>query len=278
MEEKYFGPKNAESNAVFGLTGRLIYRLTCPVCENKNWGKVYHIGAWDIEECKKCGFAKIDPFPPRDNRQLCYSKEEVIVRNTKKKSFSRNFSRSMKQLFSKATKRNKSEIFYNKLCRHLPPHSKILDIGCGGGSFLRLAKNRFNCAGVEISEYLASLARGVEGIGIKCGNFLDVDFKGETYDAITLISLLEHLDDPLGALKKCFGLLNKNGILLLKTVNYACLNRKIKKAKWTGLRPPDHVVYFTPRNLSQILKKAGFSKIKVKAWPFNDNMYCDAFR
>jgi len=254
------------------------YLLNCPVCENKNWDKVYHIGAWDIEECKTCGFAKINPMPSRDNRKLCYSEEEVVTRNTKKKSFSRNISRAMKRFFGKVTKRNKSEIFYNKLRKHLPPKSKILDIGCGDGSFLQLAKNQFNCAGIEISEYLASLAGRIDGVDIRSGNFLSTDFGGETYDAITLISLLEHLDDPLDALRKCFSLLNKNGILLLKTVNYGCLNRKIKKEKWTGLRPPDHVVYFTPHSLSRILEKVGFSKIKVKAWPFNDNMYCDAVK
>lgn len=254
------------------------YLLACPVCESKNWSEVYRIGAWGIEECENCGFAKIDPLPSRDNRQLCYSKEEVVARNTKKKSFSRNLSRAAKRLFGKITKRNKSEIFYNKLRKHLPPKSKILDIGCGDGSFLQLAKNEFNCAGIEISEYLASLAGRIDGVGIRSGNFLNTDFKGETYDAITLISLLEHLDDPLGAVRKCFNLLNRNGILLLKTVNYGCINRKIKRAKWTGFRPPDHVVYFTPRNLSRILEKAGFSKVKVKAWPLNDNMYCDAVK
>jgi len=268
-------PAGANKKGSIGIT---CGAPACPVCENKKWSKIYRINAWDIEECHACGFAKINPPPSRGSRQECYSKEEVIIRNAPKKSFSRNFSRTMKQFFSKITKRNKSEIFYNKLRKHLPPGAKILDIGCGGGSFLRLAKNRFNCAGVEISEYLVSLAGGIEGADIKWGNFLDVDFKGETYDGITLISLLEHLDDPLCALRKCFNLLKKDGILLLKTVNYECLNRKIKKSRWTGFRPPDHVVYFTPRNLSQILKKAGFSKIKVKAWPFNDNMYCDAFK
>jgi len=252
------------------------YLLICPVCESTKWRRVYHVGKWDIEECPACGFAKINPLPERSNRQECYSKEEVIVRNTPKKSFSRNFSRTMKQFFNKATKRNKSAIFYQKLCKHLPEGARILDVGCGGGSFLRLAHGRFKCAGIEISEYLASSAREIEGADIKCGNFLDVDFKNEKYGGITLISLLEHLDDPLSALKKCFYLLEDGGVLLLKTVNYECLNRKIKKENWTGLRPPDHVVYFSPRNLSQILKKTGFRKIKIKAWPFNDNMYCDA--
>ena len=64
----------------------------------------------------------------------------------------------------------------------------------------------------------------------------------------------------------------------MKTVNYNCLNRKIKKESWTGFRPPDHVVYFNPSNLELLLKKMGFKKIKISAMPFNDNMYCEAIK
>ena len=188
------------------------------------------------------------------------------------------FSRILKRLWSKATKRDKSAIFYNKLRRHLALKSKILDIGCGDGSFICKAKEYFVCTGIEISDYLASLARKHSGVKVITGNFINAEFKSEEYDGVTLISLLEHLDDPLQAVKKCFEFLRQGGVLLIKTVNYNCLNRKIKKELWTGFRPPDHVVYFNPSNLELLLKKTGFKKIKISGMPFNDNMYCDAWR
>ena len=184
----------------------------------------------------------------------------------------------MKRLFSRATKRNKSEIFYNKLSHYLSPGAKVLDIGCGDGSFLKLAKKQFTCAGIEISEYLAALARKQGDIQVMVGNFLTTGFTSEKYDAITLISLLEHLDNPIQGIKKCFDLLSNGGVLLMKTVNYSCLNRRIKKEGWTGFRPPDHIIYFTPSNLKRFLKKIGFSKIRISAWAFSDNMYCDAWK
>jgi 2-polyprenyl-3-methyl-5-hydroxy-6-metoxy-1,4-benzoquinol methylase len=107
---------------------------------------------------------------------------------------------------------------------------------------------------------------------------LTVDFDKEQHDAVTLISLLEHLDDPKRALERCYELLNNNRVLLLKTVNYACLNRKIRGGKWAGFRPPDHVGYFSPSNLKKLLQKTGFTRIKIFAPPFADNMYCDAWK
>ena len=252
--------------------------LACPVCDSVKWMKRYKISDWDIVDCTECGFAKIDPLPDRGSRAECYSQEKVIERNIKQKSSSQKFSRVMKQMFGRLIKRNKSGIFYNKLCRYLSPKARILDVGCGDGGFLRIAKNNFICTGIEISEYLASLARRQNDIKVITGNFLNTDFTNEKYDGITLISLLEHLDDPINAMKKCFELLNQGSILLMKTVNYNCLNRKIRKESWSGFRPPDHMIYFNPSNLKSFLKKTGFSKIKISAMPFNDNMYCEAWK
>ena len=252
------------------------HMFVCPVCGSGEWIKRYDIGRWNIGECETCGFAQVDPLPLQESRAECYSEEKVVERNIKQKSGLQKFSRTMKRLFRQAAGWDKSWIFYDKLRRCLSPGSKILDVGCGDGSFLRKAKEDFNCTGIEISDYLASLARKQEGIKAITGNFLSTDFRDEKYDAITLISLLEHLEDPERAARKCFGLLNKGGALLLKTVNYGCLNRKVVGKGWTGFRPPDHVVYFSPSNLRMFLKKIGFSKIDIHAWPFNDSMYCEA--
>ena len=149
--------------------------------------------------------------------RLKHQKTDLL---TKEKNSLQKLSRSLKRLFSKATKRDKSAMFYNKLRRYLAPKSKVLDIGCGDSSFICKAKDDFICTGIEISEYLASLARNRPGIKIITGNFLNIDFMNERYDGITLISILEHLDDPLAAITKCFELLNGKGILLLKTHNF----------------------------------------------------------
>lgn len=250
----------------------------CPVCASKEWASRYKIGEWNIKECSSCGFAKIDPMPARQMRAECYSEKKIIERNVKQKTFVQDLSRRAKRFFSRITGRNKSGIFYNKLLKYISEGSRILDIGCGDGSFLKLAKEHFECTGIEISEHLASLAGGEPGINIITGNFLNADFSKERYGGITMISLLEHLDDPAQALRICFELLNTGGVLLLKTVNYGSLNRIIRKERWTGFRPPDHMIYFDPVNLRNMLGKVGFRKIKVHAPLFSDNMYCEAWK
>jgi SAM-dependent methyltransferase len=251
--------------------------LSCPCCGNRRWRRVYNIDKWGIEECSACGFARIDPIPSVNDRSGLYSEEIVVERNTKRLAPSQIFSRAMKSFFKKLTKRDKNRMFIKKLFHCVPPGSKILDIGCGDGSFTKQVSGRYDCTGLEISEYLAGAAKR-NGLRTMTGNFLKTDFGGEKYDGITLISLLEHLGDPGLALKKCSGLLNRAGALFIKTVNYGSLNRIVRRGGWTGFRPPDHVVYFKPSNLRRLLEKEGFKKIKIASWPFNDNMYCDAWK
>ncbi|PIY82990.1 MAG: hypothetical protein COX96_03200 [Candidatus Omnitrophica bacterium CG_4_10_14_0_2_um_filter_44_9] len=252
--------------------------LNCPVCDNEKWLKAYKIGQWAIDECVVCGFAKINPMPTQESRPEFFTNDNIVKRKIKKFSALQRFSRVMKRVSNKVLRRGKSEIFYKELLSCLFPGAKILDVGCGDGSFLALASKKFICSGIEISGHLANLAKAREGINIKLGNFLEADFVGEKYDGITLISLLEHLTDPAGTFQKCFDLLNDKGVLLVKTVNYGCANRKIKKENWTGFRPPDHVVYFDASNLKRMLEKIGFKKVEPSSWIFNDNMYCTAWR
>lgn len=251
---------------------------TCPVCGNTKWVDVYKVGRWDIGECAICGFARIDPMPAREYRPEFYSEENVISRNAKQRSAPQKFFGTLKRLFARIGHRDKSTIFYNKLSRYLPAGSKILDVGCGDGSFLKSAKKSFACTGIEISEYLGALARKQGDIRVITGDFLTLDIGNEKFDGVALISILEHLDDPGEAVKKCLDLMNDGGVLVIKTVNYSCLNRIMRRESWSGFRPPDHVVYFTPHSINLLLKKAGFSKIKISAWPFSDNMYCDAWK
>lgn len=199
----------------------------------------------------------------------------MVSKLDKKRSGIRKFSASLKQRFNQAIRRDKNSIFYRKLIRTLPRGAKVLDVGCGMGTFLERCKERFVCTGNDISTTWTSWVGKSNDIEIVAGDFVTAPFGERKFDGITMIALLEHLDDPDQVLRKCLHLLNDGGVLLLKTVNYDCWNRRIMGGKWTGFRPPDHLIYPGPSNLRQLLQKIGFSQVRISAWPLSDNMYCD---
>ncbi len=252
----------------------------CPVCDASQWKNIYHINEWSIDECRACKFARIDPLPQRLDRAEFYTEEKITSRNVKKKKrrWINQLARDIKSFMNKSTGYNKDDVFYKKLDRYVPKGGSVLDLGCGSGGILLKARDKYDCHGVEISSYLVDLANQHEGLTVKLGDIQTIDFDGQTFDAITMVSIIEHLDDPLGTVQRCYDLLKPGGALFVKTVNYTCWNHVFMRHKWVGLRPPDHVVYFTPKNLRQTLIKVGFKNVKNTYGYLSDNMYCDGFK
>ncbi|MDP3980017.1 MAG: class I SAM-dependent methyltransferase [Chlamydiota bacterium] len=249
----------------------------CPVCASDLWVGVYKVDIWTILQCRHCHFARVYPVPEEDHRNVLYGKDEVISRNKKKRNYIHQTARNLKK-YSEKFRKSKSQYFFSKITQSVTPGSRLLDIGCGDGDFLENAKQNYQCYGLEISEYLALQARARGNLKIEVGRFPDKGLFQERFHAVTMLSLLEHLVNPREALKRCYELLEPGGVLFLKTVNYQCLNRRVMGAHWTGLRPPDHVVYFGPENLKKLMKDIGYRKVKISSWFLNDNMNCDAWK
>jgi SAM-dependent methyltransferase len=99
--------------------------------------------------------------------------------------------------------------WYQQLCQTSLKQS-ILEIGCSHGGFLKYCRdNGFKrCVGVELNEGTCDFARNTFNIEMICGDFPDVEIN-EKFDIVCGFDLLEHLSDPLKALRKMASLSNK---------------------------------------------------------------------
>ena len=136
--------------------------------------------------------------------------------------------------------------FFNK-------NMKILDIGCLKGHFISV--NPENIQGVEINQKAVDLCikQGfdVKQVDIEKG----LPFKDESFDGIYISHVIEHLNDPLLALKGCYRVLKKGGKIVIKTPDYN---------KWGGFWDDyTHKFPLTKKSLGAIVMDAGFEKIIV---------------
>ena len=146
---------------------------------------------------------------------------------------------------------------------------RILDVGCGDGSFLSLMrKSGWDVAGVETSE---SGIKRCEREKINISG--DIDFPEEYFDFITLWHSLEHIENPLETLKKLHGVLSKQGILLISVPNIECMEYVLFKRFWFHLDLPRHLYHFSPETLKKLIKKAGFKTIEINHCSFEYNPY-----
>ncbi len=148
----------------------------------------------------------------------------------------------------------------------------LLDIGCGSGTFLHLARRRgFLPHGMDVSPHAVAAARRQYELPVRQGDIGSDVWKGHGFDVITMFHVLEHLPDPHKALAAAGELLNPGGILIVQVPNAASLQARLFGARWYGFDVPRHVINFTPRSLRLLLAGTGFSCRLTNRFSLRDN-------
>lgn len=141
---------------------------------------------------------------------------------------------------------------------------RLLDIGCGDGSFLRQMRNLgWEVYGIEPDPNAARVARREFGLDVRQGSISDVGFANEFFDAIVLSHVIEHVLDPIALLRQCRALLTRSGRLVAATPNGCSVGHRLQKGFWKELDPPRHLYVFTPETLTRSAEKAGLRVERV---------------
>lgn len=272
----------------------------CPICGSQE-REVLHEdlvdnvfyaapGKWSLWKCAGCGAAYSDPRPDQRTIHLAYSSYYTHIAAAEKTPYEllspiRKLRRRMTNGYTNwrySTREAPASalgIFLllllwplrQKLAseyRHLPrcPNSggSLLDVGCGGGAFLRVAKSAgWRVTGVDPDPKAVMNCRA-QGFEVLQGG-LDQFASGESFfDVITLNHVIEHVPDPVAALQACHRLLKPGGQLWLATPNMGSLGHRKYGRNWRGLEPPRHLVLFNQQSLENALARAGFGVVAHK--------------
>jgi SAM-dependent methyltransferase len=138
---------------------------------------------------------------------------------------------------------------------------RLLDVGCGAGAFLeRMRDFGWQIAGVEPD------AKAREAAAARLGNQDTVvpslaaeALAKESFDAITLSHVIEHVPDPVATLRDCARLLAPGGIIVCVTPNTTGLGTRTFGQSWIHWDPPRHLHLFDPTSLERAFSEAGLS-------------------
>ena len=140
---------------------------------------------------------------------------------------------------------------------------RLLDVGCGNGSFLGVARQAgWECYGVEPDPEAVTVATA-QGITVLASSVDELrGMRDENFEFITLNHVIEHVHDPTQTLRDCLAMLKPRGFIWLETPNIESIGYQIYGRCWRGLEPPRHLVLFNRKSLTQCLANAGFIDVK----------------
>lgn len=142
--------------------------------------------------------------------------------------------------------------------------NRLLDVGCGRGLFLDEAKKRgWEVYGTELSEETTKICRE-KGINMYYGSLHENCFDAESFDVITSLEVIEHINTPKNEIKSFKKLLRIGGLVYITTPNFNSLLRyKLKEKYINVIIYPEHLSYYVPNTLNRAFTQCGFKKIKL---------------
>ncbi len=156
------------------------------------------------------------------------------------------------------------EVFLNLLAHHGVATGRLLDVGAATGFFLDLARKRgYHTVGVEPGAEAAKKAE-LKGLNVVHGTIDDLAEPPESFDAITMLDVLEHLPAPSTDLARARRLLKPGGLLAINTPDYGSLLARVLGMNWHLVTPPEHLCLFTSEALNSSLGKMGFKVLVVR--------------
>jgi SAM-dependent methyltransferase len=148
---------------------------------------------------------------------------------------------------------------------------RILDVGCGGGSYLyRLKQWGWETYGVEPSKVGATRAQNL-GLEVRQGMLEDARFPDQFFDVIRLSNVVEHLCKPKATFREIHRILRPDGLVYVTVPNTRSLVFWLFHENWYALDTPRHVISYSPKTLTVLAEATGFeiASTNFSAGPFN---------
>jgi 2-polyprenyl-3-methyl-5-hydroxy-6-metoxy-1,4-benzoquinol methylase len=236
---------------------RRVWR-SCPVCGLEGGDPHWVKGVLRVVRCSRCGMLFANPV------------EAQFVRGTFYDQLAGPYYLSADKLESDyAPVRFTREL---RLLRQYCPRGAVLDVGCSTGAFLHHLTTRhpgrYTGVGTDVAGPVLDQAES-RGVTVVRTPFLEHDFAGQHFDAVTFWAVFEHLAEPRRFLAKAKTLLKPGGGCLVLVPNGQSLASRLLGSRYRYVMA-EHLNYFTADTLKRLVTRdPGWSVVALRSTHFN---------
>lgn len=237
-----------------GMLKKELHRpVDCAVCRVDDAGQVFTKEGFTFVRCRQCGLVYVNPQCATEkliesyevNASLDYWVDVLLSQGEQEYDVNK-FTQACEDL--------------EALC----PGRRVLDVGCSIALFLKIAKERgWDTVGLELNRKAVKHAVEVYGLDVRPQLLHEADFAPESFDAVTLWEVLEHVSDPRDVLQQCAQALKPGGVLAILVPNRDALSARIMRSHCSCFGGRNHLWYFDIRTLSTLLAQVGFEVIRA---------------
>ena len=249
-------------NSILNLSKRLskhvdLKQKQCFICGSKKAKKDCNMFGVNYLICGNCSHVYVDKRLSEKSLSKFYVKETV-----------HSFIYTDKKLI-----KLRENIFKPKInfIKKYTKGKNWLDVGSADGAAITVCINEgFNTVGIELNENSRKFAKKYRKVDLYPNSLEDFCSDSSTkWDVISFFGVLEHIPEPMKALKICNSMLKKNGIIAIDVPNYNSVSTYIQKLTQKPNRhlvPHSHIMLFTLQSLEFAFKKSGFISLSVWLW------------
>jgi SAM-dependent methyltransferase len=226
-----------------------------------------------VVRCRSCGLAYTEPRPTAEELRTYYP-EDYWGRGHGASARPRAGVEArdvddaphrpvLLERFEDAYRRRQQREVVRWLGRLRPRRGRLLDVGAGRGDLLAaLADDGWRVKGIEPSASAAAVARRRFGLDVVAGTVDDTDPvpSGEEglFDAVVFAGVVEHLPDPLAALRRARALLAPGAVLaVLFLPRLDSPQARLFGSRWLALDLPRHLYHFDDATWLRLIGAAG---------------------
>jgi 2-polyprenyl-3-methyl-5-hydroxy-6-metoxy-1,4-benzoquinol methylase len=218
-------------------------------------------GIWGLVRCTECRLIWCDPHPMPDQIQKLYGSYYTHSVPAEAPSARRSPVRAIKRILATIFFWRAPVFRTDDLHLEGAKPGRLLEIGCGSGSFLTaMSAKGWDAVGVDFDQKAIDVAKKRHGENVRRGELINCQFANDSFDAIIMNNVIEHVWNPVETVSECFRILKPNGRLVMITPNSDSDGHKLFKRDWRGLEPPRHLFIYNRSSLRRLVQNAGFAR------------------